>query len=148
MPEPARAIHYWSEMTDEELVDAFETCALDAAAFTHAAHVRVAWWYLRQAPFPDALARFSRALRRFAAHVGATMKYHETITVAYMALIAERLAETPDLDWPAFAERHPQLLARTPPILEAYYDAATLQSDVAKRTFVLPGRNLKHNRSV
>jgi hypothetical protein len=128
-------------MTDEELVRSFETCALDAAAFTHAAHVRVAWWYLRDAPFPEALAHFSQALRRFAARHGATMKYHETITVAYMALIAERLAQTPDLDWPAFAARHPELLARNPSILARYYADATLQSELAKRTFVLPDRH-------
>jgi hypothetical protein len=125
-------------MTDEELVTAFEDGTLDSAAFTHAAHVRAAWWYLRQAPFPEALARFARALRGFAARHGATMKYHETITVAYMSLIAERLHETPDLDWDAFAAGHADLLARTPSILDRYYTNATLQSARARRTFILP----------
>jgi hypothetical protein len=108
------------------------------ARITHAAHVRVAWWYLRQAPLPEALARFSRALRRFAAAQGAADKYHETITVAWMALVAERLQASPDLDWDAFAARYPELLVRTPSILARYYSDDCLRSPIARRTFVLP----------
>ena len=125
-------------MTDDELVMAFEDGTLAASAFTHAAHVRVAWWYLRQAPFPDALARFSQALRRFAAGHGAAGKYHETITVAWMALVAERLQASPELGWDAFAARYPELLVRTPSILARYYSGACLQSETARRTFLLP----------
>ena len=125
-------------MTDEELVHAFESGTLEAAAFTHAAHVRVAWWYLRRATFADALARFSTALRRFATVNGVSGKYHETITVAYMAVIAERIQETPDLDWESFAARHADLLARQPSILRKYYATETLASERARLTFVLP----------
>ena len=52
-------------MTDEELIAAFESTALPAEQFSHATHVRVAWWYLRQSPLPTALGRFTAALRRF-----------------------------------------------------------------------------------
>ena len=127
-------------MADEELVAAFEDATLPAPAFTQAAHVRVAWWYLRQAPLPEALARFSRALRRFAAAQGAADKYHETTTVAWMALVGERLQASPDLGWDAFAARYPELLVRTPSILAHYYSGARLQSETARRTFVLPDR--------
>jgi hypothetical protein len=127
-------------MTDEELVAAFESAALPGDAFTHEAHVRVAWWYLRHASFSEALARFSIALRRFAAHLNASGKYHETITVAYMALVAERMENTPGTDWTAFREAHADLIARRPSILSDYYSDATLQSSRARRTYVLPDR--------
>lgn len=103
-----------------------------AAAATHAAHVRVAWWYLRQGAFPDALARFSGALRRFAARHGAARKYHETIAVAWMAVIAERRHATPELDWGAFAAAHPDLLVRAPSILDRYDTRTLLQSDAGE----------------
>ena len=127
-------------MTDEELVVAFESVELPAGAFDHTAHVRVGWWYLTHFPFGDALARFSVALRRFAEANGASGKYHETITVAYMALIAERIETAPGLAWPAFIERHPELLAQ-PSILASYYARETLASDRARRIFVLPDRS-------
>jgi hypothetical protein len=75
-------------MQDDELVRAFESAELPAEQFSHAAHVRVAWCYLRRAPLPEALARFIASLQRFAAAHGASGKYHETVTVAYVLLIA------------------------------------------------------------
>lgn len=127
-------------MSDEELVRGFETCTLPGDQFTHAAHVRVAWHYLRRHDFAGALARFSRALRRYAAVRGAEGKYHETITIAYMLLIAERLDGCRELSWDAFAARHPDLLARQPSVLARYYTDETLQSERARRTFVMPDR--------
>lgn len=127
-------------MTDEHLVAAFEACELSGDEFSHAAHVRVAWWYLRRHGSAEALPRFRTALLRFAAAKGATGKYHETITVAYMALIAERLRDTPELPWPDFVERHPDLLARTPSVLSRYYSDEALRSERARREFVPPDR--------
>lgn len=126
-------------MTDEELVQAFESVTLAPAAFSHAAHVRVAWWYLQQASLPDALGRFSAGLRRFAAAHGVPGKYHETMTVAWVLLIAERLGPARALPWDAFAERHPELF-ETPSLLTRYYTADILASDRARSGFVMPDR--------
>jgi len=122
-------------MTDDELVAAFESTALDD--FPHASHVRVAWCYLRRDPILVALPRFRAALQRFAAAKGQPGRYHETITVAYMLLILERLADAPAGSWEAFAARHPDLLA-TPSILSRYYADEVLASPQAREVFVLP----------
>ena len=127
-------------MTDEELIAAFESTGLPAEQFTHEAHVRVAWWYLRATSLPDALARFSTALRRFAAAKGAATKYHETITVAYMLIIAERLERARGLTWGEFAAANPDLLVRSPSPLSRYYSDALLSSDRARTAFVPPDR--------
>lgn len=127
-------------MTDEQLVAAFESTELPADHFTHVNHVRVAWWYLRHSPLPHALARFVAALQGFARAKGAHGKYHETITVAYMLVIAERIDGARELSWPEFAAANPDLLARTPSILGSYYSDALLSSDRARRSFVMPDR--------
>ena len=127
-------------MTDDELVQAFEAATLPADQFPHAAHVRVAWWYLKHYPLGEALARFTAALKQFAAHHGATGLYHETITVAYVLLIAERLATSRDLSWTDFSAAHPELLARRPSLLDRYYDEETLKSPRARAQFVMPVR--------
>ena len=54
-------------MTDDELVQAFESATLAGDAFPHEAHVRVAWYYLTRHPMLTALTRFRSALQRFAA---------------------------------------------------------------------------------
>lgn len=127
-------------MQDEQFVAAFERGGLSGGEFTHAGHVRVAWWYLKRYDFTEALERFRTALRRFAAAQGAAGRYHETITVAYLLIIAGRLDETPELSWVEFAGRHADVLSRTPPILARYYTNETLQSERAKGTFVRPDR--------
>lgn len=126
-------------MLDEDLVRAFETGQAPAEGFHHAQHVRVAWNYLRRHPLPEALGRFSAALRKFAVAQGAPNLYHETITVAYVLLINERLDQTGrDAAWEAFAASHPDLLQWKPSVLEQYYDSATLSSARARRVFVMP----------
>ena len=127
-------------MTDDELVQAFEAAILPADQFPHAAHVQVAWWYLKHYPLGEALTRFTAALKHFAARHGATGLYHETITVAYVLLIAERRATSPHLSWPAFSAAYPELLARRPSLLDRYYDEATLKTSQAREHFVMPVR--------
>jgi hypothetical protein len=132
--------HMSMEMTDEELVRAFESVTLPVSAFDHAAHVRVGWWYLRHYPLGGAIDRFREAIRGFAEANGAGRKYHETITVVYMLAIAERLADSRTLNWPDFAARNPDLFERTPSIVERYYSRAMLDSERARATFVMPDR--------
>ena len=128
-------------MTDEALVHAFESTELPPEQFPHREHVRVAWWYLRECTLPEALLRFTTALRRFAAAKGVPGLYHETITVAFMLVIADRLdEESRALPWTAFAARHPDLLAWKPSVLSRYYTDQTLFSDRARQRFAMPDR--------
>ena len=124
-------------MSDEELVAAFESTQLPADEFTHTAHVRVAWWYLTRASLPEALLHFATALQRFAAAKGATGKYHETVTVAWMLIIADRLSAKPGSVWTEFAAANPDLF-ESPSVLGKYYAPETLASERARRAFVLP----------
>jgi hypothetical protein len=127
--------------TDEELVEEFEACTLANEDFRHEQHVRVAWTYLRTLSPLGALERFSTALRRFAAHYGADGLYHETITWAYVFLIHERMARGHEGEsWQEFRERNPDLMIWKGGALERYYRPETLQSELARRVFVLPDR--------
>jgi hypothetical protein len=128
-------------LTDEGLIREFEAGREPAGGFHHRQHVRVAWWYVKRHPLPEALSRFIDGLKRFAAALGTPELYHETITVAFVLLINERLDETGRAaTWEEFAGAHPDLLAWKPSILDRYYRAETLASSRAKRVFVMPDR--------
>ncbi len=128
-------------MEDEDLVRTFEAGEVPGGGFGHEQHVRVAWWYLKHHSLPDAMARFIGGLKYFAKCRNKADLYHETITVAYLLLINERLSESRDLDWNAFAALHADLLNWRPSILEAYYQPETLASARARRVFVMPDRS-------
>jgi hypothetical protein len=127
-------------LSDEELLARFEDSSLPSESFHHEQHVRVAWLLVRRHGMPDALARFSQSLKRFAEAKGASGLYHETITWAYLLLVAERIARGPDGDWERFAAANPDLLTWKPSLLDRYYEPETLRSDLARRVFLMPDR--------
>jgi hypothetical protein len=127
--------------TDDDLLAAFEAAREPEGGFHHREHLRVAWLYLRRDAWPVALGRFAEGLKRFAIAHGQPGLYHETVTVAYFLLTHQRMAQDPvDTGFDAFAARYPELLGWKPSILDRYYDKATLDSDHARRVFVMPDR--------
>lgn len=121
-------------MDDLELITAFENCTLPPAEFSHRNHVRVAWICLREHSLLDALARFVASLKRYATSLGASAKYHETITFAFVFLIHERMQRTPCATFAEFADANPDLFGN---VLERYYSKETLASELARQSFVI-----------
>jgi hypothetical protein len=128
-------------MSGEELIQQFEGGRTSPDTFHHADHVRLAFEYLCRYPAVEALGKFSAALKRFAAAQGKAQRYHETITWAYYFLIRERQARAGCAQtWEEFAARNADLLVREGGVLAAFYRPETLDSDLARHTFVLPDR--------
>lgn len=88
-----------SELPIAELVRQFEACTLPPQAWTHAAHLSVALWYLHRLPRDEATRRIRSGIQRFNAANGKEQAYHETITLAWIEVIvgflAARTAATP-----------------------------------------------------
>ena len=121
--------------TREEL-DAFERGLLDPARFPHAEHVRFGYAMLDHHSFGEAVSRFSGGLKLLAAKAGKPEVYHETITVAFLALINERRARDTTHAWSGFREDNADLFDKR--CLERWYGAEQLRSDLARRAFCLP----------
>jgi hypothetical protein len=115
---------------------ALESGTLDPAMFPHPEHVRLGFEMLGRYPFSEAVARFSRGLKLLAAKGGRPEVYHETITVAFLALTGERRARAGGADWCEFKANNSDLLDKR--CLERWYDADCLRSDLARKTFCLP----------
>jgi hypothetical protein len=121
---------------DARFLAALEDCTLPPDCFDHAAHVRAGYLYLRRAPFPQATASMCAAIARYARALGQPDRYHETITVAFMALINAQLRQQGDGGgWAQFRARNPHLL-RSDALL-AYYPRVVLESREARYCFTL-----------
>lgn len=124
-------------MDDEQFLNALESCELPPAEFGHLAHVRAAYLYLLRYDFPEALFRMSRSIKAYAEHLGKTGLYHQTITVASLALIQEHIAERGDAgSWTEFERRNPELKQRD--LLMRFYPPSVLASRTARQVFLLP----------
>lgn len=124
-------------MSDADtMTRAFEAGMLDPRGFSHADHVRVAWILLGEGDFLDAAVRYCRGLRSLAARAGVPEKFNLTITLVYLALIAQHRDEAAGRNVEDFLARHPELLDRT--LLQRWYDRETLAGDAAQQRLVMP----------
>jgi hypothetical protein len=140
-----RTIPGFEAMTDQELLEQFESGTLPSECFHHREHVRVAFLYLSEYPVLEALQMFSNALRRFAAVHGKPQLYHETITWAYIFLIRERMALAGTRQtWEEFASSNADLLTWKNGLLHDYYRQETLATDLARAIFILPDKFIRH----
>ena len=115
-------------MSDADFARACERGDVANGDFRHADHLRLALHYLRACGSPDeAAARMASTLRRFAADAGHPEKYHHTMTLFWMRMVA-------------------RLLDKELPF--AYYSRERLASDAARRAWVEPDlRSLDEARS-
>ncbi len=128
-------------MSDDDFVAQLEACTLPEDQFHHADHLHAAWLYLTRFAAPEAIARFSNALRAYTASLGKPDRYHETITWAYLLLMNQRIhCSAGAATWEQFAAQHCDLFDWKHSILLRYYSEETLQSDMARRVFLMPDR--------
>ncbi len=124
-------------MTDyARLLDQMATDTLDAATFRHVDHVGVAYQALANHGFFDALHMVATGIDRAATRAGALDKFNATITVAFMCLIAERMAADPYDHAQDFIDRNSDLVTGAP--LRALYSPARMVSERARRIALLP----------
>jgi hypothetical protein len=83
---------YQSETEIENLVRAFETCALDKTEFRHRHHLAVAVWYVHTLGREAALDRMRAGLLKFLEHHQVDRKkYSEKITVFWIDWVTEKI---------------------------------------------------------
>ena|SRR5438093_8968098 len=124
-------------MTDAELTRGLESGEIANEAFHHASHLHVAWFYLCESgSVDDAAGKMRETLRKFAASGGKSEKYHETITLFWVYLLARAHATTSAKTFEELVQANPQLLEKEFPL--AYYSAERLFSDSARTKWVEP----------
>lgn len=83
-----------NNLSDDELWLAFGAATLPAAAWTHRAHLRVAWMFLERYPLDEAHVLIRVGIIRLNAFHGLvetpSRGYHETLTRVWLSLVAAR----------------------------------------------------------
>ena len=131
-------VHHLSD-DDVHFIEQFNSLALPPSAFDHRAHVRTATVLVLQLGAEQAYEHLKERLLAFLKHLGApATKYHETVTYAWVALVAEALRDDdePSANADEFMDRHPELLRKD--ILEDYYSSQLLKSDQARSMLTFP----------
>jgi hypothetical protein len=126
-------------MTDTELTRALESGEIANESFHHLSHLHVAWVYLSESSGVDEAAdKMRNTLRRFATSAGKSEKYHETITLFWVRLLAAFRAARSGETLEQIVQTAPRLLEKHFPL--SYYSADRLFSDEARTSWVEPDR--------
>jgi hypothetical protein len=124
------------ETGDLGLLRSFEDASLPEEDFDHEKHVHAAWCFLQQYGLQNGREKFIAALRRFVFTHGAADKYHETITRAFLDLIASRVSTR--ADWQSFRSGNRIIIEDGMSLLLRHYSSQVLFSDRARKAFVEP----------
>lgn len=128
-------------MEDEALWGRFLAAELPHAEWTHEAHVRVAYLHVRRYTLDEAHLRMRAGIVRLNASHGLIESpergYHETITRAWLALVAALPAEHGE-DSRSVVTRHASRLTRD--ALLRHYSRERLLSLAARARFLEPDR--------
>ncbi|MCC7389246.1 MAG: hypothetical protein IT431_10805 [Phycisphaerales bacterium] len=122
-------------------IEAFERCEIAREAWTHRAHLTVAYLYLREHGLEGATDRMRRGIRALNAALkvpeAIDSGYHETLTVAWLRILdAMMQTHGPGAGPDEFLDAQPYLLNRL--LLRLYYSRGRIMSERAKREFVEP----------
>lgn len=126
---------------DRQFVTDVESGRLMPAAFSHRAHLRLAYSVLAEHDDEHATELFRAALQRFIARHGIDpAKFHETLTRAWLLAVRHFMDRAGDTDsFDDFIARDPRLLDAS--VMTTHYSKERLASPEARATFVTPDRD-------
>jgi hypothetical protein len=117
-------------------LERFLAGAIPAADFRHADHVRAGYELLRDRDFLGAAVACCGALKAMTARAGKPEIFHQTVTLAFLALIAERMESASAEDFQTFAAANPDLMDKR--VLARWYGPDKLKTPLSRRGFILP----------
>ncbi|HMO34431.1 MAG TPA: hypothetical protein PKA06_00175 [Gemmatales bacterium] len=125
-------------MTDLEFLEMFHAGNLPREAWTHEAHIRLAYLELKSNTFSEALKRVRRGIQLYnSAVLNKPDAYHETITVAYLQLIKNAMLQGVE-NFSQLRLYHPALFDRKLSALYRYYTQDRLMNNESRVRFVEP----------
>jgi hypothetical protein len=123
-------------MPEEEDLRRFIRGEQDPRTFPHREHVRMAFGMLRRHSFVETALHYSQALRTMTEKIGKPEAFHQTLTIAFLALIAERMHTQDAYDFESFAASNSDLMDKS--AVARCYPPERLSLEVARHTFILP----------
>jgi hypothetical protein len=121
---------------DDGFLHALETGTIPNHAFHHRDHLRAAWLYVRKRGAGDAERTMLETIRHFASLHGHASKFHHTLTVVWVKLVAAHATQHMDATFDELLNLDGRLLDKELPL--RFYSAGVLFSESARARWVEP----------
>ncbi|XP_033630808.1 uncharacterized protein LOC117292769 [Asterias rubens] len=125
---------------DEAFMKAFEDTTLLFDDWSHEAHLRMAWNYIRRNGKEEALPLIRNGIKKYnSQHKNKVQRgYHETMTMFFTHVVAEAIkqCENVDITFEEFISQHGHLTDRS--LISKYYSKELISSPTARLRFEPP----------
>lgn len=126
-------------LDDDAFLAAVSAGERPGGRFDHLDHLRLAWIVVRRDGPTRGEHHVAHLLRHLATSQGAAARYHETMTRAWVRLVAAALRHEPDdVGFEALLAARPELTQRS--LLERHFSAELLATPRARASWVEPDR--------
>ncbi|MFK2820041.1 hypothetical protein U0L90_07935 [Flavobacteriaceae sp. LMIT009] len=131
--------HY--NISDIEFENQFTNCQLDPSLFSHEAHLRLAWIHIKKYGVDQAIENIQSQLKKFVAHVGATDKYHTTLTIVAVRAVDHFMQKSNHTDFQTFIAAFPKLKTDFKALINSHYSFDIFENEKARKKFLEPDLN-------
>lgn len=128
--------HY--KLSDQEFQEQFMSCTLPPAVFSHEAHLRLAWLYVRKYGPDKAENIIQDQLKAYVMSLGALDKYHTTLTVAAVRIVNHFISRSKSEDFKGFISEFPQLKSGFKELIASHYGFDIYTSEKARLSYLKP----------
>ena len=126
------------DLSDTEFLEALERCSLPKEYFNHEAHLRLAWLILQEYGLDRALWQVPRYIKNYVRHLGATDKYHHTLTVAAVYMIHSLRAVKDVKDFDDLLQSFPKLKSDFKSLVFRHYSQDRFNHHLARSQYISP----------
>jgi hypothetical protein len=125
-------------MTDDEFLATFERAGFGAHEFRHRDHLRMAYLYVQRLGAATAEERVCAGVLHLATAHGHIAKYNDTLSRAWVRVVALAMAATHGASFEELLAAHPHLLDKH--LLLAHWSRTVLFGPGARAGWVAPDR--------
>ena len=126
------------KLSDQEFLQGFTNCTLPGEVFSHEAHLRLAWLYLREHSNDKAEYLIQDQLKKYVASLGAEDKYHSTLTVAAIKIVHHFMSRSKAQNFKDFIAKFPRLKTGFKDLVGSHYGFDIYSSEEARKTYLKP----------
>ncbi|WP_109300353.1 hypothetical protein [Aquimarina sp. AU474] len=126
------------ELSDYEFETQFKKGSLSPSLFSHEAHLRLAWIYLKKYDQTKACDAISSQILNFATVNGDPDKFNKTVTVAAIKIVYNFLQKSKSSTFQDFIEEFPKLKFNFKELISCHYGFDIFSSTIGKQKFVEP----------
>ncbi|MBX2815025.1 MAG: hypothetical protein KTR24_03475 [Saprospiraceae bacterium] len=132
------SIQHHSQIDDSDFEHQFASGGLSPSLFDHEAHLRLAWIHVRRYGRDQAVVNITAQLKAYVRRLGASDKYHETLTIASIAAVHHFMRRSDAGSFNALLLEFPQLKYDFKSLIASHYSHNIFECSEARAIYQEP----------